>query len=313
MSEAPKPTPLCSVIIPVYNHADHLRRAVTSALEQTCRSTEVVVVDDGSTDDTPQVVRGLPPEVICLRQDNGGLGRARNAGIVASRGSYLQFLDADDWIQPWKLAGQSGFLEANPQFDVVYSDCGVIGPTGSREGNASRALHTDDVVGELVRTNLMPVHAALVRRAAVLEAGLFDEAREAQEDWDLWLRLALRGSRFAYLPGDSAVYYQPASQMVTNPLLMYRRAAHLLQKHGSNPALRALGNRYVRSLRAHQNLLLATRAYNNGWWADARRHLWRAAMADPRVMSLGHLACVPKALAHQMLDIAKRKRIVPER
>jgi glycosyltransferase involved in cell wall biosynthesis len=295
--------PLCSVIIPTYNHADYIERSISSALAQTLKEKEVIVVDDGSTDDTSERLRQYAGRVTCLQKENGGLGAARNTGIRMSRGTYLQFLDADDSIAPGKLQTHVSFLEAHPEVDVVYSDCRVVDSAGVEGPNASVPVDPgQDVVRELLRHNLMPVHASVVRRSAVVAVGMFDECRTAQEDWDLWLRLAIRGSRFRYVSGNVAFYDQAGSLMTTNAELMYRRTKHLLEKHEASPDLRQLGEDYLRSFVAHQSILLAIRAYNNRWWRRSRQHFWRATVSQPRVMGLRYLACLPKALIHELLD-----------
>src|SRR5689334_22859441 len=109
---------LVSVVIPVYNRAAMLRQAVESALGQTHRPIEVVIVDDGSTDDTPQAIAALTarhPEVRAVRRENGGPGAARESGRQAARGELLQFLDSDDLLLPRKLELQLRALEEHPR------------------------------------------------------------------------------------------------------------------------------------------------------------------------------------------------------
>src|SRR5687768_13812201 len=101
---------LCSIIIPTYNHGSFIDRSVSSALAQTYSNTEVIVVDDGSTDDTGDRLKEYGDKIIYLRKENEGLGAARNTGIRLSRGRYLQFLDADDTIEKDKLKTQVEIL-----------------------------------------------------------------------------------------------------------------------------------------------------------------------------------------------------------
>lgn len=297
------PTPLCSIIIPTYNHGRHIRRSVSSALAQTFKDKEVVIIDDGSTDDTREKVREFEGQVIYHRTENGGLGSARNRGISISRGRYLQFLDADDSIAHDKLQKQLAFLLAHPDVDIVYSDCFVVSLAGAKVGNASRPLlRAEEATHELLKANLMPVHASIVKRSAVIDVGLFDECRTALEDWDLWLRLAIKGFRFHYISGDLASYHREGSRMTTDAALMYRKTKHLLNKHRGSPDFDRLGNDYARWFVAHQSILLATCAYNNRWWRRSRQHFWQAGVSAPKLMTLRYFACIPKALAHQLID-----------
>ena len=113
-------TPLCSIIIPTYNHAKFIERSIGCALGQTLQDVEVIVVDDGSTDDTPRIVKQFENRITYHRKENGGLGAARNTGIEISRGKYLQFLDADDSIALNKLEQQAAIFEARDDIDIVF-------------------------------------------------------------------------------------------------------------------------------------------------------------------------------------------------
>ncbi len=113
--------PLVSIIIPAYNSAGSLLRAVDSVFTQTYRDFEVVVVDDGSVDQTKEVIFTYQDKVRYINQDNRGPGAARNTGIQAALGQYLVFLDADDELLPNKLELQLDYLERHPRVDVVYS------------------------------------------------------------------------------------------------------------------------------------------------------------------------------------------------
>src|SRR5215831_4367528 len=123
--------PLCSIIIPTYNHGKFIERSVQSALNQTYPDVEVIVVDDGSTDATSERVKKYLDQITYHRKENAGLGAARNTGIKISSGKYLQFLDADDTIEAEKLERQIEFLEENADFAVVYSDCSCNDPDGN--------------------------------------------------------------------------------------------------------------------------------------------------------------------------------------
>ncbi len=185
--------PLVSVIIPCYNTADYLGEAIESVLAQTYGNFEVIVVDDGSTDNTPQVVRSFDDKRIrYVYQDNKGLPGARNTGIRHSKGQYLAFLDADDYFLPNKLTDQVAFLESHPDFGLVAGwhlrvdqNGRIIKECKSRSGEVS--------VEEQLVNNRFIIHSTLIRRDWVVRAGCFDESLHGAEEWDFHSRLAIAG------------------------------------------------------------------------------------------------------------------------
>lgn len=202
-----------SVIVPCFNMGWCVGRAVASALAQGHGGLEIIVVDDGSTDDTAMRLQGLGPQVTVLRQDNQGLAAARNAGIRAARGELIQLLDADDRLLPGKLAQQMAALQADPGLGGVYSDGYLVTMDGRRLNRISVespvGLFTAQGAAQLRRTLMrghpFPPHAPLLRRSAVLAAGLFDERLRAREDLDFWLRFTAL-HRMAFLPGALIEY-----------------------------------------------------------------------------------------------------------
>jgi glycosyltransferase involved in cell wall biosynthesis len=234
----PTPVPRVSIIVPVYNYAHFLGEALSSVLAQTMDSWECVVVDDGSTDDTPRVVTeyaGRDPRIRYVHQDNRGLAAARNTGIRHSRGAYLQFLDADDRLRPEKIATQASYLDGHPDVDIVIGPAGFFRTEApdvelhSMHGALSRPLaprisEAGDVRRRLEHYNIMVVIAPLVRRAALDRAGTFNETLRACEDWDLWLRCAIAGCRFEYLDHPRSL-----ALVRTHPESMSRSAERMVR------------------------------------------------------------------------------------
>ncbi|HQU91574.1 MAG TPA: glycosyltransferase family A protein [Pyrinomonadaceae bacterium] len=292
----------CSIIIPTYNHGKYIERSVQCALDQTYPNVEVIVVDDGSTDDTPERLEKFSDRIIYHRKENGGLGAARNTGIELSSGDFLQFLDADDTIDTTKVEKQMALIDSDDAA-VIYSDCTCTGPGGEVIENTSYPLgQHEEALQILLQRTLFSVHAALVRKVDVLEAGMFDTARASQEDWALWLQIAVNGGRYRYAPGNLAHYDQSGSEMVTNPELMYRRTKRLFEKFMADPKFTALDKSTVDRFVACQNFQLATRAYNNRWWSAARTHFLAVAKADRSMLSAGFWSCIPKTYLHQLMD-----------
>lgn len=295
--------PVCTVIIPTFNHGKYIERSIQCALDQTYPNVEIIVVDDGSTDDTPERVEKFGDSVIYIRKENTGRGDNRNRAIERSSGTYIQFLDADDTIAPTKLAVQIPILESDESLTVVYSDCACTDPDGEDIANASYPLRDDeDPVPILLGRTLSGIHSAITRRNAIIDVGMFDPHPLAQEDWDLWLKLALHGYRYRYVPGDLAMYDQQGSTTVVNAPLMYKRMKHMLGKYQTDPLFLKLDQRLQNHFIAQQNLQLATRSYNNRWWSAARAHIRAAVGSDRSVMPPDSWSWVPKTYLHQIMD-----------
>ena len=182
-----------TVIIPTFNRAKLLRRALDSVFAQKTDATmEVIVVDDGSTDDTERILSHDYPQVSVIKQDNQGVSAARNAGINAARGSWIALLDSDDVWHPNKMRRQLEALAATPEYLVCHTDeiwirrgirVNYMRKHKKRGGNIFRHC--------LPRCVISP-SSVVIHRQVFHELGLFDESLPACEDYDLWLRLCAR-------------------------------------------------------------------------------------------------------------------------
>jgi len=183
--------PLVSVVIPVFNGAAFIARAVDSVLAQTCKDFEIIIVDDGSTDDTQVVLARLAKTsgIICLHQKNAGPAQARNVGIKSATGENIGFLDCDDIWLPEKLEAQLAILRGKSQPGLVHSNYEVIDPSGrviqhAKAGKSRDALHKSFTGGQA------PLLSAILMPRALLErVGGFDPNLWVSEDSDLILRL----------------------------------------------------------------------------------------------------------------------------
>jgi glycosyltransferase involved in cell wall biosynthesis len=267
-----------SLVIATYNHARYLADALDSAVAQT-RPAEVVVVDDGSTDDTPAVLARYGDRVRVHRQPNRGLAAARNAGLTRAGGAYVGFLDADDVLAPAKLARQAAILDAEPSLGWTYCDVRIEDEvTGERRlvsehfGYAGRRLD-GWLFPELVRGNFIPAMAPLIRREALAAAGPFDESLPALEDWDLWLRLSLVAPA-RHVAEPLATYRLRPAGLSRDRARMDRSRFLVLDKlaRARPDALRALGVA-GRRIVADTHNWFADQACARGDWREARRRL----------------------------------------
>ncbi len=181
-----------SVIIPSYNRAHTLSRALDSALAQTRRADEIILVDDGSTDDTEQLIKQNYPQVSYLKQENRGVSAARNQAIKQARGDWLALLDSDDAWLPEKLEKQLSLLAQQPQFKLIHSDEIWI-----RNGVRVNQMKKHAKCGGRIFQQCLPLcaispSAAVIHRELFDKIGLFDETLPACEDYDLWLRITAR-------------------------------------------------------------------------------------------------------------------------
>jgi glycosyltransferase involved in cell wall biosynthesis len=203
--------PTVSAIIPTYNRAALLVEAVESALTQRRPPDEILVIDDGSRDDTATRMAAYGDRVRYVRQANAGPSAARNHGFRLARGEYLALLDSDDLWTPDRLERQLEVLQRHPETDVVFGrevlfsdgqpdlDWNLHDPEVRRVlGQTAGPL--SPVLPLLIRENVVPTSTALFRRALLDRAGGIDESLRQAEDWDLWLRFALAGARFAHVP-----------------------------------------------------------------------------------------------------------------
>ncbi len=218
--------PAVSIIIPTYNRSALLCEAIQSVLAQTCRDFEVIVVDDGSTDDTRQVVAGFGPPVRYVYQDNRGRSAARNRGLREARGRYLLFLDSDDLLLPSSLEMLSACFDAHRGAGAVHSGCQYC------DANA-KPVHQVPTEGQpsapfldrLALANVVgAIHSVLVRREWLDRV---DEHLVICEDQDLWLRLAAMGCEFHRIDDVTCLYRLHAENTLATGLPRDSRSREL--------------------------------------------------------------------------------------
>jgi len=191
-----------SIIIPTYNYAHYLPMTVRSVLDQDTpgMSMEIIVIDDGSTDDTRAVAASFGKAIRYIRQENQGVSAARNTGLSLAAGEFLVLLDADDLLTPGMLASQANALRANPHVDIMICLSRLASsdtPDSPLHSVSTWPMVKDNFPIHLCRFTITPIHACMLRRRVAESVGGFDLDLKACEDHDYWLRCIASGFNMA--------------------------------------------------------------------------------------------------------------------
>lgn len=223
-----------SVVIGSYNAEAWIRQTLDSVLAQTSRVVEIFVIDDGSSDATPTIVRSYGGAVRLISEPHRGRPH-RNRGILASTGEFVAFVDADDWWQPTKIEKQLRMLQEQNVDWVICDSQWLAADTGLLGAPVGDPVRGGDILRSLFLNNSIVASTPLVRRSALDDVGYFDESPEVApvEDWDLWLRLAARYPVACVheplttlrLHGDSFLAATPIERRVRSQETVIRRAA----------------------------------------------------------------------------------------
>lgn len=188
-------SPKVSVIVPTYNRADRLERALNSIVSQTCQDFELIVVDDGSTDKTYQLMKSFPKAQYFYIKKNSGVSKARNVGLAFAKGELICFLDSDDLWKEKKIQIQSLWLENNKDSQICYTD-EIWVRNGVRVNPMNRhRKYSGDIFRHCLGLCIVSPSSVMIRAKLFDEIGNFDESLPACEDYDLWLRIA---SKYAF-------------------------------------------------------------------------------------------------------------------
>jgi glycosyltransferase involved in cell wall biosynthesis len=288
----PSPAPLrhdppaVSVIIPTYNYGRFLSHALDSVLEQTYPAREVIVVDDGSTDETPSVLAHYKDRICVIHQCRSGASAARNAGAMVASGELLAFLDSDDVWLPRKLERQVERLQTEPGLGLIH--CGIEEIDVTR---ASFRRRLDGLEGWVADELLLMRRAvilgggsgALIPQKVFAVAGGFDESLQAAEDWDLFYRIARR-YQVGFVPEVLLQYRFHGANSQMNLRVREKMAMRAYAKAFENaePRVRRLRRRAYGNL----HMALAALFYADKQPVGAFRHALKSVWFTPRTMSL---------------------------
>ena len=278
-------TPKISVIIPTYNQAIYLGAAIQSVLAQTYSDYEVIVIDDGSNDDTETVIKQFGTLVHYFRQENQGLAGARNTGIRRARGSLIAMLDSDDLWLPKFLEKMMGLVTQHPEAVVYYCSARCIDTEGRELHQVLGAPvgNPDNLYQVLLRANYLIPSTIIMRYSIVVDAGLFDVGFRRLQDWELWIRLMKASHQFCGLTDVLVNYRIHNCNLSTDPLGGQSAAMALAIKHfgqddgkfksWSADKRRAYGGVY------RYNLLTSVQRQND--WQAGAQYMRQALQIDP--------------------------------
>jgi glycosyltransferase involved in cell wall biosynthesis len=234
--------PAVSIIMPAYNVAPYIASAIRSALVQTFTDFELIVVDDGSKDNTAEIVKSLMREderVRLVQQANRGLAGARNTALRAARGEMFALLDSDDMWESEFLAAQLAILEARPDVDIVTGNGWYL--EGPRHGQLARPYpdpRPDPVLASIIGDEWSVFIMSVMRRRVYTAIGPFDEEMRSNEDYDFWLRAAVAGFSFARNDRPLGYYRVRSDSLSASNVRMLRGILHVYRKLGPTIANR---------------------------------------------------------------------------
>lgn len=317
--EGPGEPGLVSIVIPAYNRAHLIGETLRSALEQSYRPIEIIVVDDGSSDDTRGVAEGFGAPVRCVRQANGGVAAARNRGFAEARGEFVALLDSDDIWLPWKLEAQVQILRAFPEVGMVWTDMSAIDEGGavlrerylremygafesvrleemlSREpawaGSgalppevAAAPVYRGDVFPAIFEGNVVHTSTVLLRRDRLRALGGFDTRfKPCGEDYDFHMRTCA-GGPVAFLDTPSILYRIGAEDQITSRHLLHFARHDLLSVRRwleLADGRATMPPEKVRARLARTYGWIGEEEVNAGNWPEARRSLWQTLRLQP--------------------------------
>lgn len=208
---------LISIITPTFNRSQFIHYAIRSVITQTISNWELLIIDDGSTDNTKNIIEPYltDPRIKYFFQENQGQAAARNNGLRHSRGEFVCFLDSDNLWYPEKLKVQHEAMKSRPDIDVVYGDGDTINESGVVISTANMKRYSGRITEKLLKDNFVSFNTAMVRAASIKGIGGFDESVRFGDDYDLWLRLSAK-SQFLYIPRVFSQYRVMSDQISSN-------------------------------------------------------------------------------------------------
>lgn len=226
-------TPTISVIVPCHNSAAFVEHTLASLQTQTFTDWEAILIDDGSTDSTGEIVASWTRQdkrIGLISQNNQGLGKARNVGILNARGKFLHFLDSDDWMLDDAYSTMATRMLKGPDITGVYCGVTIAAENGIITRRFTRSLEESINFKKMALSNRFPVHSVLIRRHVFDVVGLFDEMLRHCQDWDLWGRICRCGFRLVPVQEPFAVYRMVHRSLSARHDTFWRTGTQVLER-----------------------------------------------------------------------------------
>lgn len=327
--------PTVSVIIPTYNRAQFVGRAIESILNQTYADLELIVVDDGSTDNTEQVVKSYKDSrVVYVWQENKERSAARNTGIQVSRGRYIAFLDSDDWFLPHKLAVQVPVLETQPDVGIVMSGWQMVDTQGNvkRQARPWQGIPGQPTLEDWLFSSTAKLSAVLIRKETLEQVGGFDETSTLilSEDMELLIRLTSGGVKTHWVRETVVTGLWHANNSLYDVTKVKSSRLCLLEKVFSQYKSAPTHSLIKNEIYAKEHIKQACFGYSVNQIEEAQSDLLKAVNFDARLLEddgkglvdmlvgqtnshqihnpIGYLECVFDNLPSQLIWLRKYKR-----
>lgn len=294
-----------SVVIPTYNSVKFVTEAIDSVLAQTFTDFEILVIDDGSKDETREVLAEKYGKLIrYLYKENGGVSTARNFGIENAKGKYIAFLDADDIWLPEKLEKQMRAFAENPKFKAGYTSLRKVTddlkPIGIIENERTDSLIED----LLLKGNIVGSPSSVIYLRELFKiSGGFDKTLSQCADWEMWIRLAIQ-TDFIFIKEPLVNYRIHASNMSKNASLLEKDSLLLMEKGFALPELPESLKKKRKKGFAKNYMVLAGTYFHVGQYKDFLRCLWKSAIWD-----FGQITYILKFPLRQLENSFNRAKI----
>ena len=306
--------PSISIIIPAYNCAVFLPETLESVFAQTCRDYEIILIDDGSTDDTRNVIAPYLDRITYIRQENKGLPAARNTGIRAAKGEFIALLDADDSWAAEKLEKQLP-LFSDPEVGIVYSDFSVRYADGRFQVSylVNRPLASEGhVLENYIQSRFLFPSTMIIRRSCFDEFGVFDEEMFACEDIELFARICSRW-KVARVNMPLVIRYEGTHNLTSNSGKINRYTILALQKIlVKAPGLPLSTQKMIYKELGQQHWWRGYAAFNEGDMVQARQSLMASVRCDARKLRPAAFVIAASFLPSSALKLLRNRKTAPK-